>query len=276
MSTPRRRRRRRARRSQRTSILAIDTSNSMAGRADRRGQEGRARVPRHRPRPTSRSASSPSTTRPDAGGADARPRCGARRDRRARAHARRPALYDGVHRRPRGSRPRRRRRGQRKILVLSDGKDTTNTPSSSDVLDGGQESEVTVDVVSLAAGRRGQRSRSTRSPARARARVLTAADPAALTAAFAEEAERSRTRSLVTASCPPGRRAPSSNVAGDASRRPMQTFTTAAYLPVRTAEDVAAAKAAPPSRARERRPFAISSEHDATAASAPSASGCSA
>ena len=72
--------------------------------------------------------------------------------------------------------------------------------------------------------------------------MLTTADPAALTAAFAEEADVLARQIVVTAELPAGLDEHQLQRRGDRPDR-TQTFTASAYVPVRNAEDIAAEKA---------------------------------
>ncbi len=130
--------------------------------------------------------------------------------------------------------------GQRKILVLSDGKDTTSTPLD-DVVKQIKSSKAQVNVVSL------QRGDEANAPLNAIAKagkgtMLTAADPAALTAAFAKEADDLARQIVVTAQVPAGFDETSSNVLVTVPTAD-ETFTASAYVPVRSAADIAAEKA---------------------------------
>ena len=80
--------------------------------------------------------------------------------------------------------------------------------------------------------------------------MLTTADPAALTAAFAKEADALARQIVVTAQVPAGSDETSSNVLVTVPTVD-ETFTASAYVPVRSAKDIAAEEA---SRCRVRRP----------------------
>ena len=139
--------------------------------------------------------------------------------------------------------------GQRKILVLSDGKDTTRT-SLDEVLEEIKTSEAQVNVVSL------QRGDEANAPLNAIAEagkgtMLTAADPGALTAAFAEEADALARQIVVTAQVPAGSDGTSANVLVSVPTVD-ETFTASAYVPVRSAKDIAAEEAS------QARPKAVS------------------
>jgi tight adherence protein B len=150
------------------------------------------------------------------------------------------ALYDGVVGAIKAAGPSGDSAGQRKILLLSDGKDTTNT-NLNDVLDTVKKSGASVDVVSLQKGDEANQPLKAIATA-GKGTVLTTADPAALTAAFSREADALAHQIVVTAQLPPGFEDTSSNV--DVSvPTSAQTFSTSAYLPVRSAADIAAEKA---------------------------------
>jgi tight adherence protein B len=153
----------------------------------------------------------------------------------------RTALYDGVMGALKAAGPGGDNAGQRKILILSDGKDTTNT-NLSDVLDAVKKSGASVDVVSLQQGDEANQPLNAIAAA-GKGTVLNTNDPAALTAAFSKEADALAHQIVVTAQVPAGFEASSSNV--DVSvPTTAETFTTSAYLPVRSAADIAAEKAA--------------------------------
>ena len=161
------------------------------------------------------------------------------------------ALYDGVLGALDAVGTKAANAGQRRVLVLSDGKDTTST-SLADVVSKISDSGVLVDAVAL------QQSDNEAEPLRRMAdagkgEVLDASEPAALSAAFAKEADALSRQVVVTADVPAGS-AESSDVTitipGSA-----QTTTAAAYLPVRAA--VTAVVSASPTAVGSAR-FAIS------------------
>ena len=121
--------------------------------------------------------------------------------------------------------------GQRKILLLSDGKDTTDTELA-DVVSAVKDSGAEIDVVSLQVGDEANEPLNAIATA-GKGTMLAAADPAALTAAFAEEADALARQLVVTAELPPGSDL-SSNVEVSVPTA-TETFTAAAYVPVRTA-----------------------------------------
>jgi tight adherence protein B len=151
------------------------------------------------------------------------------------------ALYDGVLGALKAAGPGGAQAGQRKILLLSDGKDTTTTALST-VLDAVTKSGAVVDVVSLQRGDEANKPLNAIATA-GKGTVLTMADPTALAAAFAKEASALARQIVVTAQLPPGFDSTTSNVevqvptAGD-------SFTATAYVPVQTEAGIAAAEAA--------------------------------
>jgi tight adherence protein B len=130
--------------------------------------------------------------------------------------------------------------GQRRILVLSDGHDTTHTPLSS-VVDAISKSGVVVDAVAL------QQSDTESAPLRAiaaagKGKMLDAGEPTALSTAFQQEAEDLSRQLLVTAEVPASAKQDANvSVTVPAASGPL---TAAAYVAVRPA--VSAAQAATP------------------------------
>ncbi len=151
------------------------------------------------------------------------------------------ALYDGVLGALEAAGPDGEDAGQRKILVLSDGKDTSTTPLKT-VVNQIKESGAVVDVVSLQQGDEANEPLNAIAEA-GKGSVLTTADPAALTAAFAEEADALARQIVVTADVPDSLKETSSNVSVSVPTAD-ETFSAAAYVPVRTAKDLAAKKSA--------------------------------
>ena len=151
------------------------------------------------------------------------------------------ALYDGVLGAIEATGPGGDDAGQRRVLVLSDGKDTTQTdlPGVLDTISG---SGVLVDAVAL------QQSGTESQPLRdmvaaGKGKVLDASSPTALSAAFAQEAEVLSRQIVVTADVPA-----SAHKDADVSvTMPVdgQDITATAYLPVRTATSTPAASTAP-------------------------------
>lgn len=151
------------------------------------------------------------------------------------------ALYDGVLGALEAAGPGGENADARKILVLSDGKDTTDTELGK-VVEAIKESGAGVDVVSL------QQGDAANEPLRAiasagKGTVLTASDPAALTAAFAKEADALARQVVVTAELPPGFEGATSDVKVVVPTED-GTHTAAAYVPVRSASEIEAAKEA--------------------------------
>ena len=152
------------------------------------------------------------------------------------------ALYDGVLGALEAVGPAGANAGQRKILLLSDGKDTTDTELA-DVVSAVKTSGAEIDVVSLQVGDEANEPLNAIAAA-GKGTMLAAADPAALTAAFAEEADALARQLVVTAQLPSGSRDQLQR-RGDGARPPTETFTAAAYVPVRTP---------PPPRPRRTQP----------------------
>jgi len=150
------------------------------------------------------------------------------------------ALYDGVLGALKAAGPGGQGAGQRKILLLSDGKDTTSTKLQ-DVLTAIKKSGAGVDVVSLQKGDEGNQPLNAIATA-GRGTMLTAQDPAALTAAFAKEATALARQVVVTAQLPGGFDKTSSNVEVTIPTS-AQSFAAAAYVPVQRSSDIAERKA---------------------------------
>ena len=214
----------------RVSILAIDTSESMAG----------ARIAEAKRAATTYLASAPANveigvlTFDDTVKLLVKPsvdRNAARAAINKLTLTHNTALYDGVLGAIQATGPSGDDAGQRRILVLSDGKDTTQTDLA-DVLDTISSSGVLVDAVAL------QQSGTDSQPLRemvaaGKGKVLDASVPTALSAAFAQEAEVLSRQILVTADVPA-----SAHANADVSvSMPVDgnDVTAAAYLPVRTA-----------------------------------------
>ncbi len=142
------------------------------------------------------------------------------------------ALYDGVLGALKAVGPGGTKAGQHKILVLSDGKDTTSTPIES-VTRAIRASGATVDVVSIQNGDTAN-APLTAMAAAGKGSVYTTANPAALTAAFGREALALSRQVVVTAVLPAGFDQTSSDVVVTVPTSG-QTFTASAYVPVRRA-----------------------------------------
>ena len=242
---------------ERTSILAIDTSNSMSGTRIAEAKKAAAAyleaVPANVKVGVVTFDDSVKVVVPP--GIDRDAARDAIAGLRLTLHT---ALYDGVLGALKAAGPGGEKAGQRKILVLSDGKDTTAT-SLEEVVKAIKGSGATVDVVSLQQG--DEANQPLRSIAAAgKGTVLTTADPAALTAAFAKEADALARQIVVTADLPAGFEDTSSNVAVTVPTAE-ETFTAAAYVPVRSKAEIAAEEA---TRARPQRvgagPFAVTPE----------------
>ncbi len=149
------------------------------------------------------------------------------------------SLYDGVLGALKAVGPGGAKAGQRKILLLSDGKDTTATELD-DVLAAITKSGAVVDVVSLQVGDEANAPLNAIASA-GKGTVLTMADPAALTAAFAKEASALARQVVVTAKVPSGVDSTSANVQVQVPTSGA-AFTTSAYVPVRTKAQIEAAK----------------------------------
>ena len=146
------------------------------------------------------------------------------------------SLYDGVLGALEAAAPSGAKAGQRKVLVLSDGKDTTTT-SLAEVVKKIKASKTQVNVVSL------QRGDEANAPLNAiadagKGTMLTTEDPAALTAAFAKEADALARQIVVTAQVPPSSSQSSANVQVKVPTVE-ETFTAAAYVPVRLVDTTA-------------------------------------
>jgi len=225
---------------ERTSILAIDTSASMAGtriaEAKKAALAYLAAVPANVDVGVLTFDSTVKLVVPP--GLD---RTAARAAVSGLKLSRRTALYDGVLGALKAAGPGGAKAGQRKILLLSDGKDTTRTDLSN-VLAAIKKSGAGVDVVSLQEGDEGNKPLNDIASA-GKGTMIAATDPAALTAAFAKEADALARQLIVTAQLPAGSEATSANVEVSVSTS-AQTFTAAAYVPVRTAADILAEKTA--------------------------------
>ncbi len=224
---------------QRTSILAIDTSNSMAGtriaEAKKAALAYLAAVPANVHVGVLTFDDTVNVLVPP--GLDRASAIAAITGLRLTQNT---ALYDGVLGALEAVGPASANAGQRKILLLSDGKDTTDTELA-EVLSTVKTSGAEIDVVSLQVGDEANEPLNAIATA-GKGTMLAAADPAALTAAFAEEADALARQLVVTAALPSGSEI-SSNVEVTVPTS-TETFTAAAYVPVRTAASVKAANAA--------------------------------
>lgn len=122
--------------------------------------------------------------------------------------------------------------GSRQILLLSDGEDNTGAPVAP-VLKALKESDVKLDVVSLQQRPAGTRILQQMADA-TEGTVISADDPAALSAAFASEAEALARQVLITATIPDSASATSANVAVNLTAGG-DTHTASAFLAIRQA-----------------------------------------
>jgi tight adherence protein B len=216
----------------RTTVLAIDTSNSMKGR--RIAEAKRAALAYLDTVPanvdvglvtfddTVRTLLAPGTDR-----------AAARAAIDGLTLAQNTVLYDGVTAAVRAAGTT----GQREVLLLSDGKDTSGQKLD-DVLGTIRSAGVKVDVVSL------QQSDADSLPlnqmaAAGKGTMLSAGDPSALTAAYAKEAKVLARQVLVTVTVPAGQKATDADVAVTLSSGG-QSYTGSAFLAVRATSDQAA------------------------------------
>ena len=178
-----------------------------------------------------------------AGAPDARPR---RRDARPingltlTLHT---ALYDGVLGALKAAGPTGDDAGQRKILVLSDGKDTT-THQPRPTCSTRSRSPAPASTSSRCSRVTTPTSRSTRSPARARARCSPPPTRPRSRRRSPSEADALARQIVVTAQVPAGYQRHQLERRRRRCPRAPQTFTASAYVPVRSAADIAAEKAA--------------------------------
>lgn len=224
---------------ERTSILAIDTSASMAGK----------RITEARRAALAYLASVPANVQvgvlsfDDDVTLEVAPTLDRDAARTAIARlrlTRDTLLYDGVLGALDAVGPGGAKAGQRKILLLSDGKDTTRTPLGK-VLASIKRSGAGVDVVSLQRGDEANKPLNAIAGA-GRGSILTAADPAALSAAFSREATKLARQIVVTAQLPRGLTGTSSNVAVSVPTA-TASYDAAAYVPVRVAQEKTAVEA---------------------------------
>lgn len=213
----------------RTSVLAIDTSLSMRG----------ARIEAARAAASRYLASVPADVEVGLVTFDddvtvalepTRDREVARRALGSLELQRETALYDGIAGAVQAAGPGGADAGQRSVLVLSDGQDTTSTPLSG-TLRQVEESGVLLDVISLQ--QQGQAALPLRLLAEAgRGTVLDATQPEALDAAFEGQAQALARQVVVTADVPEG----VGTNADVAVVLPTADgpLTAAAHLPVRT------------------------------------------
>jgi tight adherence protein B len=225
---------------ERTSVLAIDTSQSMAG----------ARITEAKKAALAYLAAVPANVKVGVLTFDREvkvvvppglDRAAAQTAIAGLRLSRQTALYDGVLGALRAAGPGGQNAAQRKILLLSDGKDTTRT-SLTTVLSEIKKSGAGIDVVSLQQGDEANQPLNDIAAA-SKGTMIAAQDPAALTAAFAKEAVALARQLVVTAQVPAGFKGTSSNVEVTVPTT-SQAFTAAAYVPVQSAADIKAAEAA--------------------------------
>lgn len=149
------------------------------------------------------------------------------------------SLYDGVARAVSSMGTE----GQRQILLLSDGKDTTSTTLASAVTDV-RMSGVRLDAVTLQTADADNTALS-RLTAAGKGSLLDAADPTALSATYAKEAKTLARQVLVTATIPGGTKAHDATVDVTLSAGG-QTYTDSAFVQVRATAPAPAPKAAKP------------------------------
>jgi len=133
--------------------------------------------------------------------------------------------------------------GQRQILLLSDGKDTTSTTLASAVTDV-RTSGVRLDAVTLQTADAANTALS-RLTAAGKGSLLDASDPTALSATYAKEAKTLARQVLVTATIPAGEKAHDATVAVTLTAGG-QTYTDSAFIQVRATEPAPAPKVAEP------------------------------
>ena len=214
----------------RTTVLAIDTSASMRG----------ARIAAAKEAANAYLATVPANVQVGVVTFDASvsTRVPPTLDRRAARAAiatlglsRDTALYQGVLGALRALGPGGEEAGQRKVLVLSDGKDTTDTPLAS-VVSAIQKSGASVDVVSLQQGDEASAPLTQMAQA-GKGDVLSARNAAALTRTFAGEADALGRQIVVDAQVPLGGKGTSGSVQVDVGTAGGESWTTAAYVPIR-------------------------------------------
>ena len=143
--------------------------------------------------------------------------------------------------------------GQRQILVLSDGKDNTNTPLAP-VIDAIKKSKVKVDVVALDQGTSAPQPLA--DMASASGGTVISADASALTAAFSSEANVLARQVLVTATVPASQKATDATVAVSLDSGG-ETHNASAYVTVASKEDLAGTVDPFATKPAEKSPFAI-------------------
>jgi tight adherence protein B len=144
------------------------------------------------------------------------------------------ALYEGV---TTAIATAQKVKGQRQILVLSDGQDNTKAPFQP-VIDAIKAAKVKVDVVSLEQGAAAPQPLA--DMAAASGGTVISADASALTAAFSSEADVLARQVLVTAKLPSGQKATDATVAVSLDAGG-ETHTASAYLAVASKDELAGA-----------------------------------
>lgn len=210
---------------QRTTVLAIDTSNSMRGARLTEARKAALAYLDAVPANVSVGVITFSSTVNQllAPGLD---RAAARAAVSHLTLARQTSLYDGVA----AAVAATGSTGQREVLVLSDGKDTTATTLAS-VVAKIKASGVKVDAVSLEASDQTNQPLIQMTTA-GKGTVLNSADPKGLSAAFAGEAQVLARQVLVTATVPASQKATDANVAVTLGSGG-QTYTASAFVVVR-------------------------------------------
>lgn len=209
----------------RTTILAIDTSKSMAG----------ARISEAKKAANAYLSQVPANVKVGIVTFDSRvntrlaptlDRAAARRVIGGLTLALRTHLYDGVL----GAVRALGTGGARQILLLSDGKDTTGDPLGG-LVKTLSKADAKLDVISLQQSDSGNAALNAMAEA-TNGQVINALDPKALSAAFASEADALARQVLVTATVPASEKATDANVTVTL-RAGSETYTDTAFLTVR-------------------------------------------
>lgn len=151
-------------------------------------------------------------------------------------------LYDGVQKAVEATGSE----GQRNILVLSDGRDTSSSPESA-VTSAIEKSDVKVDVVALAQSAPDEALLRKMADAGGGS-VLAANDPSALTTLFANEAQALASQVLVTAERASGNKSSQGSLAVSIEAEG-QTYTDSAYVTLGKSGDRATQPPKPPASA---------------------------
>ena len=134
-------------------------------------------------------------------------------------------------------------KAQRSLLVLSDGTDTTSTPLPP-LLTRVSRSKVALDVISLQQGGAATQPLEQLATA-AGGRVIAADQPRALSDAFTSEADALARQVVVDVAVPAGKKGTDANLSVSLTAGG-QTYTSSAIVPVRAAASTATPVAAPP------------------------------